>query len=200
MSHDRLDINPGDTVEVDFGPGKPKIHFVVKTAHNYLDHKDADDSWIMETSEGYTWQQEVDGGTVRILRKAGAPVLPAGKKFHRQGDAVAAPKAPKLGPWPAKPADLDDLPPAPPQAALQRRFDVLSNRMMALGEGDLLLTAYLDECLDFSHALVRFAAAGIDRPISSYAPELLALVVKYEDLLSRSAEPVHGAHDGFGNR
>ena len=185
MSHDRLDIQPGDTVEVDFGPGKPKMHFVVKTAHNYLDHKDADDSWIMETSEGYTWQQEVDGGTVRILRKAGDPPPPAGKKFHRQS-IDADPKAPKLGPWPAKPTELDDLPPAPPQAALQRRYDMLSYRMMALGEGDLLVTAFLDECLDFSSALLRFAAAGIDRPIGSYAPELRAIVVKYEDLLARS--------------
>lgn len=95
---------------------------------------------------------------------------------------------------------LDDLPPAPPKAALQRRYDMLNYRMMALGEGDLLLTAYLDECLDFSQALVRFAAAGIDRPIGSYAPELLAIIVKYEDLLARSAEPAQGAHDGFGNR
>lgn len=120
--------------------------------------------------------------------------------IRRQYDAVAAPKAPKLGPWPAKPVEIDDLPPAPPQAALQRRFDVLKYRMMDLGEGDLLLTAFLDECLDFAQALVRFAAAGIDRPIGSYAPELRALVVKYEDLLSRSAEPALGAHDGFGNQ
>ena len=73
---------------------------------------------------------------------------------------------------------LSDLPPAPPKAALQRRFDVLNYRMMALGEGDMLRSALLDEYLFVANALVHFVSAGIYLPLGSHSPDLVHTVVK----------------------